>query len=503
MTGRIAAVCLAVGILICAGCERKSESTVRPPAAAGLFYPGEASALRKTVSGFLGAVPLAKLDGRLVAIISPHAGYVYSGQTAAYAFALLESRRYDTVILIGPSHHVRIDKAVIYPSGAWQTPLGTLKIDGDIVDKLLTCPDIISDAGPFAPEHSLEVLLPFLQTVWHNGNFKIVPVLVNYPGNELCSNLSQAIAHVMRDRQDILIIASTDMSHYHSDTRARQMDGLTIDMMEKYDTDGLITYLSRGETELCGSAAVITTMLTSRQLGADKITCLRYTNSGDTTGDKSSVVGYGAFAVTSQTEKEPPTKGGTGMLEQKLNQNQRELLLRIARETISSYLESGKKPHFEITDTTLLEERGVFVTLHKSGMLRGCIGSILPREPLWQAVRNMAIGSAFRDTRFQPLDASELDKIDIEISVLSVPKKVKSADEIRLGEHGVIVNCYGRSGVFLPQVATETGWSKEEFLRHLCADKAGLAPDAWKNAETDLLVFTAEVFGEKDEVPEK
>jgi hypothetical protein len=492
MTRRIVTVCLTIGILLCAGCERKSESTVRPPAVAGQFYPQEVRVLKKMVGGFLGAVPEQKPDGRLVAIISPHAGYVYSGQTAAHAFALLKSRNYNTVILIGPSHHVRLNKAVIYPSGAWRTPLGALKIDGNIVDKLLACPDIISDIEPFAPEHSLEVLLPFLQTVWHTGNFKIVPILINYPDNKLCSSLAQAIAQVMGDRQDILIVASTDMSHYHPDTRARQMDKLTINIMEKYDTDGLITYLSRGEAELCGSAAVITTMLASRQLGADKITCLHYANSGDTTGDKSSVVGYGAFAITSQTKKKPPVKGETGML----NQKQRELLLRIARETISNYLKSGKKPDFEITDPTLLEDRGAFVTLHKSGMLRGCIGSILPREPLWQAVRNMAIESAFRDTRFQPLDASELDKIDIEISVLSVPKKVKSADEIRPGEHGVIVNCYGRSGVFLPQVATETGWSKEEFLRHLCADKAGLSPDAWKDAQTDLFVFTAEVFGE-------
>jgi len=499
MLRRIVTVCLTIGILLCAGCERKSESTVRPPAVAGQFYPQEASALKKMVDEFLGAVPDQELDGRLIAIVSPHAGYVYSGQTAAYAFSLLHSRRYNTVILIGPSHHMRINKAVIYPSGAWRTPLGTLKIDGDIVDELLACPDIISDTRPFAPEHSLEVMLPFLQTVWHTSNFKIVPILVNYPGNKLCSSLSQTIVQVMRDRQDILIVASTDMSHRHPDARARQMDKLTINTMEKYDTDGLITYLSGGETELCGSAAVITTMLACRQLGANKITCLHYANSGDITGDKSSVVGYGAFAITSQIKKKPPAKGETGML----NQKQRELLLRIAREAIASYLKSGKKPDFEITDPMLREDRGAFVTLHKSGMLRGCIGSILPREPLWQAVRNMAIESAFRDTRFQPLDASELDKIDIEISVLSVPRKVKNADEIRLGEHGVIVSCYGRSGVFLPQVATETGWSKEEFLRHLCADKAGLSPDAWKDAQTDLLVFTAEVFSEKDEVPEK
>jgi len=492
MLRHIVTVCLTIGILLCAGCERKSESTIRPPAVAGQFYPQEASILRKMINGFLEVVPEQKLDGRLMAIISPHAGYVYSGQTAAYAFALLESRRYNTVILIGPSHHVRIDKAVVYPSGAWQTPLGTLKIDGDIVDKLLACPGIISDADPFAPEHSLEVLLPFLQTVWHTSNFKIVPILINYPGDKLCSSLSQTIAQVMRNRQDILIVASTDMSHYHSDDRARQMDKLTINIMEKYNTDRLITYLSRGETKLCGSAAVVTTMLTCHQLGANKITCLHYANSGDTTGDKNSVVGYGAFAITIQTEKKPQTKGETGMF----NQKQRELLLRIARETIASYLKSGKKPDFEITDPMLQEDRGVFVTIHKSGMLRGCIGNILPREPLWQAVRNMAIESAFHDTRFPPLDASELNKIDIEISVLSIPEKIKDADEIRLGEHGVIVNCYGRSGVFLPQVATETGWSKEEFLRHLCADKAGLPPDAWKDPQTDLLVFTAEVFSE-------
>jgi AmmeMemoRadiSam system protein A len=180
-----------------------------------------------------------------------------------------------------------------------------------------------------------------------------------------------------------------------------------------------------------------------------------------------------------------------------LNKAQQEQLLKIARQTIESYLSTRKKPDFKITDKDLQEEQGAFVTLHENGQLRGCIGNIIGHQPLWETVRDMAVESATGDPRFSPLTKEELENIAIEISVLTKPERVKSADEIIMGTHGVIVRRGFASGVFLPQVATETGWSKEEFLSSLCSHKAGLPADAWKDKSTELYIFSAQVFGEK------
>ncbi|MCL5408811.1 MAG: AmmeMemoRadiSam system protein A [Candidatus Omnitrophica bacterium] len=181
-----------------------------------------------------------------------------------------------------------------------------------------------------------------------------------------------------------------------------------------------------------------------------------------------------------------------------LNEKQKKELLKIARETLEYYLAGKHLPEIKISDPLLKEKRGVFVTLHNKGNLCGCIGMIIPEEQLYKTVRNMAIESATADPRFTPVTEDELKYIDIEISVLTVPQKVDSADEIVLGRDGVIVKKGCCQGVFLPQVATETGWSKEEFLSCLCSRKAGLSYDAWKNPETELYIFQAEVFSEKE-----
>ena len=180
-----------------------------------------------------------------------------------------------------------------------------------------------------------------------------------------------------------------------------------------------------------------------------------------------------------------------------LNENQQKELLKIARQTIQTYVSTGKKPDFNITDQTLNEESGAFVTIYKKGQLRGCIGNIIGYQPLWETVRDMAIESSTGDPRFSAVTEKELGDIDIEISVLSKPKRIKSIDEIILGKHGVIVRRGSNSGVFLPQVATETGWSKEEFLSYLCSHKADLSADAWKSKDTEIHIFSAQVFGEK------
>ncbi|MDE2008594.1 MAG: AmmeMemoRadiSam system protein A [Candidatus Omnitrophica bacterium] len=219
-----------------------------------------------------------------------------------------------------------------------------------------------------------------------------------------------------------------------------------------------------------------------------------HANSGDTSGDHSRVVGYGAVIFYDHLlgQADPPDDAAAA-----LSPAEKSELLKIARESVESYVRTGKAPQITTKDPRLNETQGAFVTLTEHGALRGCIGNIIGREPLSATVRDMAVAAASHDPRFSPVAAAELKDISIEISVLSAPRRVKDASQIQLGRHGVIVNRGGHQGVFLPQVARETGWNKEEFLSELCAQKAGLPPDAWKDPKTALYVFTADVFAEK------
>ena len=181
-----------------------------------------------------------------------------------------------------------------------------------------------------------------------------------------------------------------------------------------------------------------------------------------------------------------------------LNTNQRKRLLEIVRKSIEAYLKTGKRLELTESDPLLLKEMGSFVTLHKHGDLRGCIGNLIGDKPLYLMARDMAVESAMNDPRFSPVQLTELENIEIEISVLSPLERINDTDKIKLGVHGVLVRRGFNSGVFLPQVAAETGWSKEEFLSNLCAHKAGLSPNAWKDKNTEIYIFTAEIFSEKD-----
>ncbi|MCG2677010.1 AmmeMemoRadiSam system protein A, partial [bacterium] len=241
--------------------------------------------------------------------------------------------------------------------------------------------------------------------------------------------------------------------------------------------------------DMCGEAAVLTTILLARRLGADKAVILKYLNSGDTAGPKNGVVGYGAVAISKKGEKK--MKGV-------YSKEEREELLKIARDSIKSYLTTRKPPRIETENPKLKQKRGAFVTLRRGEALRGCIGFIEPIFPLDHAISECAISAATKDIRFPPVTVEELSKITIEISVLSPTKRIVSVDEIKMGIHGVTVKKGLHNGVFLPQVAEETGWSKEEFLSQLCSGKAGLPPDAWKDKTTELYIFTIEKFEEEE-----
>jgi AmmeMemoRadiSam system protein A len=270
-------------------------------------------------------------------------------------------------------------------------------------------------------------------------------------------------------------------------------DTLTLYAVTGMDARALYDGLVSNKMQMCGGFPAVSALLLSKSLGHEKAVLLRHTNSCEATGDKRKgiwTVGYGCVAI----DNPDPQHKEAGML----NKEQRKKLLGIARSTIEKYLKDGARLQVKETDPALTQVMGAFVTLQEHGQLRGCIGNMVGTQPLYLTVRDMAIESSQHDPRFSQVEPGELKDIEIEISALSPMKRVASADEIVLGTHGVLVRRGYSSGVYLPQVATETGWTKEQFLSHLCAEKAGIAPDAWKDKSTELYTFTAEVFSEKE-----
>lgn len=460
---------------------------IKGPNVAGAFYPDNPEQLSKMIEGFLDKAEPETVGGSIFALILPHAGYAYSGQAAALGYKLVKGKPYKTVVIIAPSHYYGFNGVAVYPSGIFKTPLGNIEVDRAFAAQLLSKDrDIVFDPRAFEKEHSIEVQLPFLQKIF--SNFKIVPIVMGDCTSSVCSKLAELLKNAIGKRQDVLVVASTDMYHGYDYEEAEATDNLTSSYINNMDADGLYMGLREGTLQLCGGYPVVTTVILSKSLGHDKIKLLKYTNSAEATGNKEKgvwTVGYSSWAI------DKPEGGNM------LNDEQKKKLLKLARNSIETYLKTGKKLSVSETDPVLLKEMGAFVTLRANGELRGCIGNIIGRQPLYLTIRDMAVEAAVGDPRFSPVELSELKKIDIEISALSPLERVDSADKIELGVHGVIIKKEGHSGVFLPQVATETGWSKEEFLSNLCTHKAGLAGDAWKDKDTEIYIFSAEVFSEK------
>jgi len=462
---------------------------IKEPNVAGSFYPDNPQELSQMIDSFINAANPQALEGNIFALISPHAGYGFSGDTAAFGFKLIKDKPYKTVIVIGPSHYYGFSGVSIYPEGAFRTPLGDLEIDKEFAQRLLyKDKDISFEPGAFEKEHSVEVQLPFLQKVL--SNFKIVPIVMGDCSLLTCQKLADLLKEAIGNRKDVLVVASSDMAHRYDYEETEIIDNLTLPYLEKMDFEGLYNGFRENKLEMCGMFPVVTTLILSKELGHNKLKVLKYTNSAIVTGKKIKpnwTVGYASCVIDQE-------KGEIAML----SKEQRKKLLQIARNSIQAYLKAGRKLDVSETDPLLLKEMGAFVTLHKHGELRGCIGNLQGQQPLYLTIRDMAVEAAVDDPRFPPVKLEELKDIEIEISALSPLKKIESADEIKMGIHGVLLRRGFNSGVFLPQVATETGWSKEEFLSSLCSQKAGLPPLAWKDKSTEIYIFTAEVFSEKE-----
>ncbi|MCM8813128.1 MAG: AmmeMemoRadiSam system protein B [Candidatus Omnitrophica bacterium] len=457
--------------------------------AAGRFYPSDPEELAATLSRFLNAVPPRAYPGRLYAAICPHAGYEYSGRVAAEVYRLLQEQPPQTVILLGPSHRVPLRGFAVWPQGGFQTPLGTVAVDERTAQAIQRAvPDAQAIPAAFAEEHSLEVQLPFLQTVAPRA--RIVPVVMNNAAYAHCEKLAFVLAGLLRRHEKFMIVVSSDLSHYHPDAPARVIDAQTVSMIEQLEDAELFSRMDEQGGRLCGGAAVTTLLLTMRELGVSKGELLRYATSAESAaGAADAVVGYASFIFCADAAAPERRKD-------MLSSEEKKELLAIARAAITAYLQSGSAANVSTDFPALRQQCGAFVTLKKNGDLRGCIGRIIADQPLSAVVQEMAVEAAVRDPRFPPVSTDELDEIDIEISVLSPLQLIKNFDEINVGTHGLLMRKAGRSGLLLPQVAVEYRWTREEFLQQTCR-KAGLPTDAWKQG-AETYIFSAEVFGEAE-----
>ncbi len=460
---------------------------IRAATVAGSWYPGDPAELAQTVDSLLAAVQ--PVDGAPIGLIVPHAGYAYSAPVAAYGFKQLTQSEYDVAIIVASDHRSPVSSPIsVWAEGGFETPLGIVPVDVELAQALIAAdPRITFDPATHEGEHTVEIELPFLQRVCPNCH--IVPILMGGDDEETVRALADALLAVL-PRRRVVVIASSDLSHYPSYDNALAIDSTTLGAIETFDPalvretiDGL---MAAGYPNLatcaCGEGPILVTMHVALGLGADTATILRYANSADVGGDRSQVVGYGAVMFW---RYQPPA----------LDEEARTFLLTLARDSIAVRLENRSLPNPSVSDAELLRPLGAFVTLKINGELRGCIGNFTGSLPLYQTVQQMAQAAAFEDPRFPPLTAEELAQATIEISVLSPMRRITSTDEIQIGRDGLYLIKGTNRGVFLPQVPVEQGWDLPQYLGNLCK-KAGLAPGCWQEGAI-LYTFTAVVFAEE------
>lgn len=470
----------------------------RSPAVAGTFYPADADKLRREIADFFETAVPPRNGGNVLALIVPHAGYVFSGQVAASGFRQLNpDKKFKRIFLIGSSHTTHFEGASIYAEGCFITPLGCVPVDTIVSQALIDeYPFFRFDRSVHRDEHSLEVQLPFLQ-VRLKHEFSIVPIVIGGQSVSNCRQIAATLKPFLNEEN--LFVISSDFSHYPNNKEACIVDKLTASAILTNDPDSLLLTLENNAlrsvdgllTSLCGWTSVLTLMYMSQHDTACSYQLVQYMNSSDSPyGDTNRVVGYQSIVLFGEGRKESK--------EFNLEDPDRKALLDLARNTIGHFLETGKisEPDTSGFSASLRQPCGAFVSLHKAGSLRGCIGHFKADLPLYKIVQQMAIAAATEDYRFPKVRMTEMDSIDIEISVLSPLKKIHSIEEIKLGKHGIYIVKGGKTGTFLPQVATETGWNLEEFLGYCARDKAGIGWEGWKTA--DIYIYSAIVFGENE-----
>lgn len=453
---------------------------VRKASWAGQFYDSDAARLSARIDEFLKSGNRPATGGTPIVLIAPHAGYPYSGRVAGKAYATVAGADFETVIIIAPSHHVAFNGCSVDESSGFETPLGTAVIDQDLVKVLKKEPgfDYVPDAH--ASEHAVEVQIPFIQKALPGA--KIVPVIMGSQDRRTIQDLAESLTRVAKSKK-ILVVASTDMSHFLTKKEANVLDASTIALVKTLSTDVLIRKVERHENIMCGGGPVVSALLYAKKADPVQVDILQYADSSEAGTPESSVVGYFAAAILSRT-------GGEASFS--LTREEKNELVRIARQAIQLGVESKTLMEYQPNNSNFRVPKGVFVTITKKGELRGCIGFIEPIFPLCQAVIQAAYYAALQDTRFDPIAGSELKDLEVEVSVLSPLTRITDPSLVKVGKHGLVIEQGGRKGLLLPQVPAQFGWTHDEFLDEACV-KAGLPPSAWKKGAA-VYTFEALVF---------
>lgn len=489
-------------------------TTSKPPEApvkvmhspiAGSWYTDDPQALRAEIAGYLDAADVKdsrKAGGRVVGLVSPHAGYRYSGAVAGHGYAALAGQDVGRVIVLAPSHRVPFGGFALPDASLWRTPLGDVAIDTAVTDALARQPGFAVREDAFAQEHSLDIQVPFLQVVAPNAT--LVPIVVGRVDLDAIRAAGRVLGDLLDDRT--VIVASSDFTHYgpnfgyvpfrtDPESGIQRLADLAVAAIVARDPDAFRAHLESTGDTICGAAPI--QVLLAALPGAVTAVPLKYDTSGRMTGDFRNSVSYVSIAFQFVTG--PASFQGI----QVLGLEEQRFLVRLARDTVRRHLAGRERPDPQAEGVAIPEavraDYGVFVTLKARGDLRGCIGSILPSEPLWKGVIRNAINAAVNDPRFPPMKAAEEPGVEIEVSVLTPPRDVARWQDIVVGRDGVILAQGQARSVFLPQVAPEQGWSLEQMLTQL-SRKAGLSGDAWRQGAT-FQVFQAQVIEERDVLP--
>ena len=486
---------------MCNGQTRK-EPVVRPATQANRFYTGDARELSEEVDSLLALHRGETVYRDVAALIVPHAGYYFSGNVAAAAYMTMpKDKQYKRIFLLGPSHHEWLDGASVNTEADYYaTPLGQVKVDRETAVALTAAASVFRyEPKAHDREHCLEVQLPFLQRRFGNGKSTqtsedsvppIVPIIISTNDFQKLKRIAEALKPYLTDEN--LFIVSSDFSHYPKYEDACKVDARTGKAVESGDVEQFIAALEENArsgvrnlaTSACGELAIATLLMMIDS--TYEVKHLMYQNSGDADeSDHSRVVGYHAFAIVRNGQTRTDADFS-------LSDEEKRMLKEIAMTSIKDSLDGKPISHHSPLTSHLSEKCGAFVSLHKHGRLRGCIGHFGEDMPLHEIVAEMARAAAFEDPRFMPVTADELADIDIEISVLTPMRRIQSLDEFELHRHGIYIRKGYRSGTYLPQVADEVNWTKEEFVSHCAQDKAGIGWDGWKDAE--LYVYEAIVF---------
>lgn len=484
-------------------CMRNAEPKVRIPALAGQWYPVNLGELAYTVDSYIAHASELPAIRDVKILILPHAGYAYSGQVAAYGYALVKNEIPNLVVIFGTPHRAYVRGVAISSSEYFETPLGRVKVNKECAIALSKNQGFIVNDDAHRLEHSIEIHLPFLQRIYGKKMEKeitLLPLLIGEMGTEV-NRFANIIATTIK-KYDSLIVVSSDFTHYgprfdympfvgkninEIKERLKKLDMGAIAPILKFDREGFERYTNATGITVCGRNPIALALALPFRMIDSKL--LKYETSCNLTGECDHSVSYAAIAIAGSFEEMHESAH--------LTNSDKKFLLHLARQCIKTFLLQGKtlSVNPDSVPTNCRIRRGVFVTIKKRGQLRGCIGTVVPNNELFELVIENAYNAAFRDPRFEPLRMDEFEQIEIEISVLTEPVVVNSIDEIVVGRDGLIIEKDGHIGLLLPQVPVEQGWTKEEFLVWLCR-KAHLPDDAWQKGAR-LYRFQAHVFREQ------